>query len=123
MTSLGGSTGRTVAILGARGWRRHPWRDVVARVGEEFFLDEELCGLSGSCVAPRSRVVGPILLVLEVKDCWGCPTVLPDSSVDVEHCFGRVICGVDVHSIHVNVGDGVVVSLHNSGTSFEVVRS
>ena len=123
MASLGGSTGRTVAILGARGWRRHPWRDVVARVGEEFFLDEELCGFSGSCVAPRSRVVGPILLVLEVKDCWGCPTVLPDCSIDVEHCFGRVIGGVEVHSSHVNVGDGFVVSWQSSGTSFEVVRS
>ena len=89
----------------------------------KFFLDEELCGLSGSCVAPRSRVVGPILLVLEVKDCWGCPAVLPDCSIDVERCFGRVIGSVDVHSGQLKMGGSVTFSWQSGGASFEVVRS
>ena len=47
-------------------------------------------------MAPRSRVVGPLLLVLEVKDCWCRPSVLLDCSIDVERCFGSVVGGEDV---------------------------
>ena len=125
MTPFGCSTRCTVAVLGALDRRRRDsWGDVIARVGEEFFLDEEFRGLSRSRVAPRSRVVGPILLVLEVKNCWGRPSVLPDCIIDVERCFGSVVGGVDVHSGgQVEIGDSITFSRQSGGTSFEVVGS
>ena len=49
MTTLNGTTSCAFAIA-RRGGGRIAWSDVVARICEELFLDEELRGLRGGIV-------------------------------------------------------------------------
>ena len=65
MAAFSGPTSCAVAITRRLGGLSSK-SNVVARVGEELFLDEELRGLSGGGVTSRGRIVGTILLVLQV---------------------------------------------------------
>ena len=92
MATLSGTTSCAVAIA-RRGGRRSARSDVVARIGEELFLDEQLCGLSGGNVTTGGGVVGTVLLVLQVENRRGRPTMFSHDCINVYPNFDDVIRG------------------------------
>ena len=74
MTTLSNTTSCAVAIA-RRGGGLSARSDVVARIGEELFLYEQLRGPSGGSVTTGGGVVATILLVLQVENGRAHPTV------------------------------------------------
>ncbi len=72
-------------------------------------------------MTPRGRVVGTVLLVLQVEDCWGRPTMFPFDGINVERNFDDVVRGGKMLTSLVKVACGIAFRRTDGGTDFKVV--
>ena len=69
----------------------------------------------------RGWVVCPILLVLQVEDCWGRPTMFPFGGINVELNFDDIVRGDEMLTTFLKVACGLAFRRADGSTDFKVV--